>query len=410
MKKIRIVFVNKDFSRFATFPLIGSFLIDFLKLDRRLQILTTKRRKIVFSKIDYCLTLISCIFLGIKNLNNIDDCLQTEGKLAELIGIKARAFPKRTVCYDFLCSCTHWNVKQIDRINLDLLKEHSLLHRKKKLIIDIDQTTKSTEGVKIEGAKPGFNTKRKGRPSLKYSISLVGNYIFSKKLESGNTHCLTNFRNTYNDTRKKINQIPGISDKSIILRIDGGYFSEETLGFIDKEQVKFVTKARINLVSIKDLIKKNSNNWQPLNERVNCLYFKDQKIYQDWPIRYNILIIKEKQKRLKSRNRQIHHTVKEIRYALITNLDYSPKRLWNFYKGRQTIENCFKEHNQSFTASKLPSHKFYGNAFYFELVCLCYNISFFFKRHIDNKTLQKMQFQLYKDKVYKISWSNLLRR
>ena len=52
MKKIKIVFVDKDFSRFATFPLIGSFLIDFLKLNERFQVLSTKRRKIVFSKID----------------------------------------------------------------------------------------------------------------------------------------------------------------------------------------------------------------------------------------------------------------------------------------------------------------------------------------------------------------------
>ncbi|MBU1261921.1 transposase [bacterium] len=341
MKKIRIIFVNKDFSRFATFPLIGSFLIDFLKLDKRLQILSAKRRKIVFSKVDYCLTLISCILLGIKNLNNIDDCLQTEGKLAELIGIKARVFPKRTACRDFLTFCTHWMVKQIDRINLDLLREHSLLHRKKSLIVDIDQTTKSTEGVKIEGAKPGFNTKHKGRPSLKYSLSLVCNYIFSKRLESGNTHCLTNFKNIYNDTRNKISQIQGLSDKPIILRIDGGYFSKETLGFIDKEQVKFITKARINLVSIKNLIKANKDNWQSLNERVNYLYFKDQRVYPDWLVSYNILVINEKQKRLKSRNRQTYHTVKEIRYALITNLDYPLRETMELLQGASDHRELF---------------------------------------------------------------------
>jgi len=52
MKKFKILFVDKVFSRFATFPLVGSFLVDFLKLDERLQILSTKNRKIVFSKID----------------------------------------------------------------------------------------------------------------------------------------------------------------------------------------------------------------------------------------------------------------------------------------------------------------------------------------------------------------------
>jgi IS4 transposase len=377
MKKFKIVFVDKDFSRFATFPLIGSFLNDYLNINGRLQILSTKKRKIVFSRVDYCLTLISCIFLGIKNLNNIDDCLQTENKLAGLLGIEAGAFPKKTACRDFLTSCTHWNVKQIDKISFDLVKEHSAIHKKKKLIIDIDQTTKSTEGIKIERAKPGYNTKRKGRCCLKYSISTVNGYIFSKRLESGNTHCSTNFKAIYSNTKKKIDQIPEIGNQKIILRIDGGYFSRETLKLIENEQIGFVTKGKINLVSIKELIRDNKENWQPLKANVKHLYFKGQKVYADWPVKYNILIIREMQKRLKSRNRQVYHTIKEITYALITNLDYSPKRLWRFYKGRQTIENCFKEHNQSFKAGKLPTHKFYGNAFYYELVCLCYNISFF---------------------------------
>lgn len=83
MKTLRIVFVDKDFSRFATFPLIGSFLIDYLNIRNRLRILSAKRRKIVFSRVDYCLTLISSIFLGIENLNKIDDCLETENKLKE---------------------------------------------------------------------------------------------------------------------------------------------------------------------------------------------------------------------------------------------------------------------------------------------------------------------------------------
>ncbi len=410
MKKIKIVFVDKDFSRFATFPLIGSFLNDYLNISKRLQIFSTKKRKIVFSCIDYCLTLISCILLGIKNLNNIDDCLQTESKLAELLGIEAGTFPRMIACRNFLTSCTHWNIKQIDKINFDLIKGHSQLHKYRKLIIDIDQTTKSTEGLKIEKAKPGYNTKRKGRCCLKYSISTVNSYIFSKRLESGSTSCITNFKAIYNDTSKKIKQIPEISNKKIILRIDGGYFSKENLGFIENEQIGFITKCKINLVTIKELLRDNKDHWQPMKDNVKYLYFKDQKIYSDWRVKYNILIIREKQKRLKSRNRQLYHTIKEITYVLVTNLDHTPKRLWKFYKGRQTIENCFKEHNQSFKAGKLPTHKFYGNAFYFELVCLCYNISFFFKRHIDKQTLQAMQFQLYKDKIYKISWSDFFRK
>jgi hypothetical protein len=410
MKNIKIVFVNKDFSRFATFPLMGSFLIDYLTIDKRLQVLSTKKRKIVFSKVDYALTLMSCIFLGIKNFNNMDDCLQTENKLAELLGIEAKTFPKKNACRNFLNSSTHWNVKQIDKISFDLIKEYTHFYKKRKLIIDIDQTTKSTEGSKIERAKPGYNIKRKGRPCLKFSISTVCGYIFSERLEDGNIHCSTNFKAVYNETKSKINQLPNVSSKRMILRIDGGYFSKESLKFIKDEHIQFITKCKINLVSIKELMRANKGYWQLFKEDISYLYFKDQQIFTDWPVKYNILIIREKRKRLKSKNRQIYHTVTEIKYALVTNLEYSPEKLWIFYKGRQTIENCFREHNQSFKAGKLPCHKFYGNAFYFAQVCLCYNISFFFQKHIDKQTLQTLQLQLYQDKIYKISWPDFFRK
>ena len=86
-----------------------------------------------------------------------------------------------------IVNCTHFPyntvnevivvVKQkrtgFDKINFELLKELSALQKKKKLIVEVDQTTKSTEGIKIERAKPGYNTKRKGRCFLKYSISTV---------------------------------------------------------------------------------------------------------------------------------------------------------------------------------------------------------------------------------------------
>ncbi len=333
----------------------------------------------------------------------MDDCLQTENKLAELLGIEAKAFPKKNACRNFLNSCTHWNVKQIDKISFDLVKEYTHFSKKEKLVIDIDQTTKSTEGIKIERAKPGYNIKRKGRPCLKFSISTVCGYIFSEILESGNVHCSTNFKAIYNETKIKIDQLPNVSSKSMILRIDGGYFSKESLKFIKDEHIQFVTKCKINLVSIKKLMHANKENWQPFKEDVSYLYFKDQQIFSDWPVKYNILIIKEKRKRLKSRNRQIYHTITEITYALVTNLEYSPKKLWIFYKGRQTIENCFREHNQSFKAGKLPCHKFYGNAFYFAQVCLCYNISFFFKNTLISKRYRRCSFSSIRTKFIKLA-------
>ncbi|MBC8234761.1 transposase [bacterium] len=51
----------------------------------------------------------------------------------------------------------------------------------------------------------------------------------------------------------------------------------------------------------------------------------------------------------------------------------SPAELHQFYHGRQTIENFFKESTGPFNAGKLPSQKLRGNEAYLHLVAIAEN-------------------------------------
>ena len=74
---------------------------------------------------------------------------------------------------------------------------------------------------------------------------------------------------------------------------------------------------------------------------------------------------------------------KHIRYAIIENLaiELSASALYEFYHGRQTIENFFKESKNPFNSGKMPSQKFRANEAYLQFVTIAYNCYSWFKKN-----------------------------
>ena len=73
---------------------------------------------------------------------------------------------------------------------------------------------------------------------------------------------------------------------------------------------------------------------------------------------------------------------KTIRYAIIENFLFSmrPAEVYEFYHGRQTIEQFFKESNDPFNAGKMPSQLFRANEAYLQLVVIAENCCLWFKK------------------------------
>jgi len=74
---------------------------------------------------------------------------------------------------------------------------------------------------------------------------------------------------------------------------------------------------------------------------------------------------------------------KHIRYAIIENLaiELSAFAIYEFYHGRQTIENFFKESKNPFNSGKMPSQKFRANEAYLQFVAVAYNSYSWFKKN-----------------------------
>ncbi len=395
---ITIKFVDKDFSKFAVYPVVASYLLNYLHLDLLFKnVFKQKSSNFSFSGTEYLLTFFTIIFLGIKRIYKVDDILSDEKILAKILGFKKGQFPSSTRLYDLLSNTNHWSVKRLDKVNLELLIKHKdLINKTRWLNIDIDQTKKITESKTIQKAKPCYNSTKKGRMGLRISASVVNNLAFSQKLEPGNTNDRDSFEELFSDTLTKLDLLFGLDEKpcskKIILRVDGGYFSKDFIKIMEKtrseRRLDFVVRAPKNLKLIRlaqEQALKKDNHFNKIfdNRDMEVLTLKNQLVLEGLDYRYKVLVIKDKQKQIRSKRKRIYHTTREYTYILITTLTrWSAKRIINYYKKRQGIENIFKEHNQSFNANKLPTHKFWGNALYFQMVSLVFNISFFFKTEL----------------------------
>lgn len=395
-RNISIEFVDKDYSKFSLFPVVASYLLDYLHLDREFKrVLKMKNHNNSFSGTEYLLFLFTTIFLGIDHLYKADYLLGTERQLAKIMGFEKQRFPTASSLYRVLGKANHWAVRRLDKVSYSLVSKHKdYLADKRWLVADIDQTKKLTEGLKIEKAKPCYDVKKKGKLGLRISSAQIEGLVFSQKLEPGNVGNAEAFPWLLTDTLSKLEKLSSpfkkkrVRDKKIILRIDGGYFSGKTLRLLEQvrktRRLDFVIRARADLKLLRPAkAKSKAKDWHQIDEDMMVLRLSNQQVLSDCESKYTVLVIRDKQRRIRSKNKRVYHTKKIFEYALVTTLSYwQTRRIIKFYRKRQQIENIFKNYNQSFKAEKLPSHTFWGNALYFQMVALVSNVTLFLSRHL----------------------------
>lgn len=258
-----------------------------------------------------------------------------------------------------------------------MLASHGESMRQDVVLLDIDSQTHTLESRKREGAVVGKNRKKPGKPCLQWNVGFVRGEAVSQRLTAGNTHGNTSLKWLVCDVRKKLSCSPSI------LRLDGGYLSGETLNYLMAEQLYFCMAARSDwIVASGNRI--DEAKWircdakTRLYELGQCLVVSTSAHRQR-----TILVEKEQDPFPNSKSGK-----KIRRYGIVERLPFSPslEELYQFYHGRQTIEQFFKESVGSFNAGKLPSQKFRGNQAYLQLVTIAENCCVLFKKKYFHST------------------------
>lgn len=108
--------------------------------------------------------------------------------------------------------------------------------------LDIDSTIMTRYGEQ-EGAKKGYNPKKKGRKSHHPIIAFINDVrmVVNFWLRSGNSSSSNNFVGFLADT------LSYFGDKKVgLIRIDSGFFQDDVLSYMEQETLNYIVAAKFN--------------------------------------------------------------------------------------------------------------------------------------------------------------------
>lgn len=388
---IRITFVDKDYSRYALFPILFKFSKVFLGLENKIaRHLKVKSKPDGYPVLRIANSIVNLICCGVDRFARMDDEFSCETGLAKYLGFE-RGFPASDTIYRFFRKFDGFNLRQMQRINLELLGENKSLWLpgSRALFVDIDLNVKSVEGKKIEKARVGYNRYRPGRKSLKWTIVHVSKVALYSDLHSGTTSEKKLLKKQLLRTEKLLGKLRiDFKDKDkVVLRVDGGYVTYENL--ITLNDYRFIGRLRTDLVVVK-----------PLFQRINSLkgvpwkHYSNQSSYCD----FGQIVFPESQNlKLRIVVVRVARRNKTIYYPLGTNiLGWDARSIVKAYRGRQIIENMFRDTNQAFYSNKLPSMKYCANCAYLWFVVLAYNQFFFFRKYVSQEDIRGIRLKNFR--------------
>jgi len=382
--KIVIRFVDKDFSRYTLFVPLFKFSKSFLGLEDKFSNylkLRYKSRLYLLSKIANLVNSLICC--GVNRFVRLDNEFKIEKGLAKSLGFP-KGFPSSDTIYRFFKVFNGYNIRQLEFINLLMLKEQKehWYPNVGPIFVDLDMNTKSVEGKKFEKAALGYNRKSPGRLSLNWTVGHIAKVALCSQLHSGTTSGIRVLRDQVEHLEKLMVKL-GLNPQEprFIWRVDGGYFSWQNLFFLNKR--RFLIRLRVDLKVLKPWLgsKKTFDNlsWKKYTK---ASYYVDLgKV--NFPevgnkgTNLRIVLIKT----YKNYQRKKGKRKKLLLYPLCSNLfDWKTRSIVKAYRGRQILENCFRDTNQAFYSNKLPTSNLHGNQAFLWFICLAYNQFFFFQK------------------------------
>lgn len=367
-------------SQYGLFPLFAWYLMDVVKLPEYFEQVTVNKKRNpnrtrkpkerTFSDANMCMGLASLPILGIGRIRQINERLSTETELAKLLGLP-RWFEQSTA-HDYLNRFSKWHVAQLDKINHQLLLRYGACHQQPAVIVDIDAQTHTLESRQRKKAVVGFNRKKPGKPCYQWNVAFVCQEAVSQRLMAGNSHCRDSLLFLLDDVAEKL------ATKLMIVRLDGGYLSGDVLDALRQRQLQICMACRYDWILANGVSLKESQ-WTQVDEITRFYDVGQTKVVSTCSNPFRVVLVEKLQTPFpSSRSKK-----RLLRYAILENLAFSlePLGVYNFYHGRKTIEQFFKESTGPFQAGKMPSQKFRANEAYLQLVTIAENCCLWFKKN-----------------------------
>jgi phosphorylcholine metabolism protein LicD len=208
--------------------------------------------------------------------------------------------------------------------------------------LDIDSSVMTKYGSQ-EGAKKGYNPKKKGRPSHHPLIAFIADVklVANMWLRSGDTSSANNFLAFLEDTLSKL------KNKTVsLIRLDSGFFQADILDYLDNKKLDYVVAVKFSR-PIQRLISE-CKNWITLD---------------------------------------------------ISSLKLAPVEIWRLYRGRGEAENRIKELKADFGFESFNLNAFFPTEAALTFAMIAYNLMALFRTFIlqekPQKTLSTLRYRTF---------------
>jgi len=187
----------------------------------------------------------------------------------------------------------------------------------------------------------------------------------------------------------------------MILRLDGGYLSGDILNTLwelglqkrRRQSLRlFIITCRYDWI-LSQGVALYEPNWQQIDEDTRLYDVGKSGVVSTCYHPFRVVLVEKKQHPFPGSKSQR----KLFRYGICENLAFSldAKGVYDFYHGRQTIEQFFKESTGPFSAGKMPSQRFRANEAYLQLVTIAENCMLWFKKNFCLKNGSMIQWKPY---------------
>lgn len=294
---------------------------------------------------------------------------------SEKLGRKCREFAGKIVC---------WEKIKEDNLNFD--------------------SSVMTRYGKQEGAKKGYNPKKRGRPSHHPLLSFLGTgYVVNLWNRSGDTTSGHQIIEFFKQTVKSLGD--GFKVKRVLC--DAGFYIAGFVEQLESRGFKYIIAAPIIQILQQQIF--GVRSWKQIAKGIEAGEFKFEHYDEKWgKSRRYVVVRQEIKKRPNASGKQpsLFQDIeqwKEYRFSLmITNdTDLEPEEVWREYRPRANDENVIKDLKEGYGFAAFNMKSFWATeAVMVANALLFHNLVHYLNRNILNHKSPKEQLRTLRSKYF----------
>ena len=385
LEELEYVCDSPELTGFAGLPALMQFAYGVGLAERLAQLPWTKRRS-VYSPAKLCEVVVALLAAGLERVSHVDDVTFDPG-LCRSLGLER--LPDQATLSRLFSEASERSVSALRELNREFVEQAlTLSHPPRQLVVDCD-----TRSVRVYGKQEGtVHTRRSGKQAqYTFEVAALRNThdILDGGLLPGATHPAPLF---VEPLRGVLEQL-GPKAETVTWCADAAWYSGEVLQALEMADadpqvpcaVRYAIRAQLSSSLLATIMALPESAWRPCAEGVEIAEvrwaFRGSRHDREGRERRYIVTRTARPERAREGQQGKLFELGRYEYAaIVTTLEWRPRRVWAFYNARATVESILKESALGFHMDSLPSATFLGNALFAQLLILAYNLVNLFRR------------------------------